>query len=151
MTGSLKRLAWCYGTAPKGTDEEAQSLDALLSTILESADRCRQEERDRVLAGVRQTRRTVVYPALRRTLERVAGAYGLTPRDMYGRDRRLRVARVRQLAMALCRETGASYPEIGVAFSRDHTTVMAACRKVAKSPSMQAELEVLRRGGAGCP
>lgn len=65
---------------------------------------------------------------------------------LLGPVRSASVARARQFAMLLLRERGLSYPEIGRALNRDHTTVMAgeqaALRRADRSP---AELEVLRR------
>lgn len=55
----------------------------------------------------------------------------------------------RQVAMYLCRElTGKSLPVIGRLFDRDHTTVIHACRHVAKviagDPHKRADVEALR-------
>lgn len=64
-------------------------------------------------------------------VEIVAGYYGVTSGEVLGRGRSQSVADARSVAMWLTRETyKMSYPEIGRAFGRDHTTVMHACRKV---------------------
>ena len=59
--------------------------------------------------------------------------FGLTLADLRGKSRQQTVAEARALAMYLARQlTGASYAEIGRQFgSRDHTTVLHACRKLA--------------------
>ncbi len=65
-------------------------------------------------------------------LKRVAAAFGVTEKELLGTSRLRGVLRPRQVAMYLVRElTGLSLPRIGVAFDRDHTTVLHACRKVA--------------------
>jgi len=59
----------------------------------------------------------------------VAARMGVTLCDLLS-DRQA-PARSRQIAMWLARTTTtASFPAIGRAFGRDHTTVMQACRRV---------------------
>lgn len=55
----------------------------------------------------------------------------------------------RQVAIYLSRElTGKSLPAIGRLFDRDHTTILYACRRVAKTiacdPTKRADVEALR-------
>lgn len=62
----------------------------------------------------------------------VAEFYKLKLTDLLSKSRVRKLARPRQVAMALSKElTSHSLPEIGAAFGgRDHTTVLHACRKV---------------------
>ena len=61
----------------------------------------------------------------------VAGYYNIRITDLSSPRRTRSLARPRQIAMALAKElTQHSYPEIGEAFGKDHTTVLHACRKV---------------------
>jgi chromosomal replication initiator protein len=62
----------------------------------------------------------------------VAARYGITGCDLLSRRRHRSLARPRQVAMWLCRQTTpCSLPEIGAAFGgRDHTTVMHAIERV---------------------
>jgi len=62
----------------------------------------------------------------------VAEYYKIRVADLHAKSRSRKVARPRQVAMALAKElTGHSLPEIGEAFGgRDHTTVLHACRKI---------------------
>ena len=64
----------------------------------------------------------------------VADYYKVRISDMHSKKRSRAVARPRQVAMALAKElTQMSLPEIGSNFGgRDHTTVLHACRQVAK-------------------
>ena len=64
----------------------------------------------------------------------VAEYYKIKMADMLSKRRNRSVARPRQVAMTLSKElTNHSLPEIGDAFGgRDHTTVLHACRQVAK-------------------
>lgn len=59
--------------------------------------------------------------------------FGITLGELRGKSRQQSVADARGLAMYVARQlTGASYAEIGRHFgSRDHTTVLHACRKLA--------------------
>lgn len=62
----------------------------------------------------------------------VADYYRIKVSDLLSKSRSRKVARPRQLAMALAKElTNHSFPEIGNQFGgRDHTTVLHACRKI---------------------
>lgn len=60
----------------------------------------------------------------------VVAAYYLTSRtQIVGPDRSRRIGYVRMMAMALCREQGATLERIGAAFNRHHSTVFAALEK----------------------
>ena len=61
----------------------------------------------------------------------VADYYHLRQSDLTSRNRRQTLVRARHMAMGLCKElTNESVSEIGRHFSRDHTTVLHACKKV---------------------
>src|SRR5687768_1700443 len=64
----------------------------------------------------------------------VAEYFKLKISDMHSKKRSRNVARPRQVAMALAKDlTQMSLPEIGEAFgNRDHTTVLHACRTIAR-------------------
>ena len=74
--------------------------------------------------------RAVTLDNIKRT---VAGYYNIRLADLTSVRRTRTLARPRQIAMALSKElTRHSYPEIGAAFGKDHTTVLHAVRKVAE-------------------
>jgi chromosomal replication initiator protein len=79
----------------------------------------------------------------------VADYYKIKVSDMHSKKRSRIVARPRQIAMALAKElTVFSLPEIGASFGgRDHTTVLHACRQIAKLrdtvPSINQDLKTL--------
>lgn len=61
----------------------------------------------------------------------VAQHFGLPLGEIASRDKIRRIARPRQIAMALAYAiTPASYPAIGRQFDRDSSTVVRACQKV---------------------
>jgi chromosomal replication initiation ATPase DnaA len=64
-----------------------------------------------------------------RTIIRVvAEHYGFTREQLLAKSRKPDRAQPRQLAMLLCRiMTGDSYPTLGRAFGRDHSSVMHGC------------------------
>jgi chromosomal replication initiator protein len=72
----------------------------------------------------------------------VADYYKIRVSDMHSKKRSRAVARPRQVAMALAKElTQLSLPEIGGNFGgRDHTTVLHACRQIAKLRETLPEL-----------
>jgi chromosomal replication initiator protein len=72
----------------------------------------------------------------------VADYYKIRVSDMHSKKRSRAVARPRQVAMALAKElTQLSLPEIGSNFGgRDHTTVLHACRQVAKLRETHSDL-----------
>ncbi|MFO1282937.1 MAG: chromosomal replication initiator protein DnaA [Burkholderiales bacterium] len=72
----------------------------------------------------------------------VADYYKIRPAEMHSKKRSRAIARPRQVAMALAKElTQLSLPEIGSNFGgRDHTTVLHACRQIAKLRESHSEL-----------
>lgn len=61
----------------------------------------------------------------------VSAKYQLRVAQMIGTGRTKSVSMARHIAMFLAHKDGYSFPEVGRAFgNRNHTTVMAACRKV---------------------
>jgi chromosomal replication initiator protein len=72
----------------------------------------------------------------------VADYYKIRVSDMHSKKRSRAIARPRQVAMALAKElTQLSLPEIGSSFGgRDHTTVLHACRQIAKLRETLPEL-----------
>lgn len=68
-----------------------------------------------------------------------ASATHVRPSDIDAHDRHQSVALGRHVAMWLCRELlGLSYPEIGRYFGgRDHTTVMAAVKRIGNLPETE--------------
>ena len=105
----------------------------------------------RVIANARFTGRTVTLDLAKEALrdllalherlvtveniQRTAAQYfKIRVNDLTSKKRNRSIARPRHIAMALAKElTNHSLPEIGDAFGgRDHTTVLYACRKIAK-------------------
>jgi chromosomal replication initiator protein len=63
----------------------------------------------------------------------IADFYKLRVSDLTAEKRTRNIARPRQVAMFISKElTTHSLPEIGDAYKRDHTTVLHACRQIAK-------------------
>jgi chromosomal replication initiation ATPase DnaA len=63
-------------------------------------------------------------------IERIARDEGVQPRDIWTTKRDADTSAARRRAMAVLRWSSRwSYPHIGRIFGRDHTTVIAACRK----------------------
>src|SRR5690606_31808141 len=66
-----------------------------------------------------------------RILKLVAGYFNVKVSELKGRGRARAIAYPRQLAMFLARKhTGMSYPELGRAFGKDHTTIINAYQKI---------------------
>ncbi|GKS56474.1 chromosomal replication initiator protein DnaA [Nitrospira sp.] len=82
--------------------------------------------------------------------EAVSTRFHLKVSDLKSRRRSKTLVHPRQIAMFLCRElTDASFPEIGRQFGgKDHTTIMHACKQVAKAleadTTLRATLEGLK-------
>lgn len=71
----------------------------------------------------------------------VAKHYDVTPAQIVGPRRVPLLVRVRHIAMYIAREmTGRSYPQLGKAFSRDHTSVLHACRVIRAAILSDGEL-----------
>jgi hypothetical protein len=75
---------------------------------------------------------------------RVAHAFGMTLQELLEGGRTKQVALARQVAVWIARRaTKASYPELGRAFGRDHTTMMASERAVGRLIATDAKLRGL--------
>lgn len=71
--------------------------------------------------------------------------FRVSPLELRGPSRERTVVRARQCTMAILREHGASYPEIGDALGgRDHTTVMHGVKRCATDPVLIPLAESLR-------
>ena len=85
-----------------------------------------------------------------RIIQVVAERFHIEPGDILGARRTRSISEPRQLAMFLARQlTDHSYPELGRHFGgKDHTTVLAACRKLEKltkqDPSFAATVEEIK-------
>lgn len=82
--------------------------------------------------------------------KRVAEHFKIRVSDLCSARRTRSIARPRQVAMSLAKElTQHSYPEIGEAFGKDHTTVLHACRRVrelrASDLRLKEDYETLQR------
>ena len=58
----------------------------------------------------------------------VCRRYGITRADIYGRSHSRKYAHPRQEVMWLARQAGLSFPQIGKALGRDHTSVLHGIR-----------------------
>src|SRR6516225_7025295 len=81
----------------------------------------------------------------------VAGQFGLSRAQLLGRRRLPHIVLARHIAMLLCLDVlpGASLPQVGRWFRRDHTTVLHARetmrRKIAVDPEFAEQVEELRQ------
>ena len=80
----------------------------------------------------------------------VCDHFSLRPDDLHSKRRSKNVAMPRQLAMYLCRRLlGASFPQVGQAFHRDHSTVIHAVtateRRLKDDAALRATVERLER------
>jgi len=71
-------------------------------------------------------------------IDEVAQAHGVTRDELLGPSKRRRFVAARQEAMYRGREAKFSLLELAEVFGRDHTTVRAACLKVAARKGREA-------------
>lgn len=126
----------------------------------ESCDVCREAMRAERTAQRNAARRaalddtpTVEYaPGSLTAIEAVAAVTGLDHRILISRARDGETARARSAAMYIAREMGDSYPAIGRAFGRDHTTVHTNVRRAQERPDymqlVDAAMRLLREEAA---
>lgn len=67
-------------------------------------------------------------PAAAAVVAAFAALHGVTAADIRGRGRQAHIARARHAVWRELRRLGWSYPAIGAAFQRDHSTVMQVLR-----------------------
>ena len=63
-------------------------------------------------------------------INHVARSEGLTVEDLKGPSRKAEIVQARFIAIYILRELGLSFQKIGDEFSRDHSTIMNAVKKV---------------------
>ncbi len=78
-------------------------------------------------AGLAEMSRRV--PTVSDLLDDVARMTGVSRAELVGPSRLKTITAARHHAMRCMRDLGYSFPEIGRAFNRDHTTAISACRK----------------------
>jgi chromosomal replication initiator protein len=89
--------------------------------------------------------------SVERVINLVASHYDVNAGDLLGKRRYRAIAHPRSVAMYLCRKhVQASFPQLGKDFGgKDHTTVLAACRKIEKAidnnQQLKADIESLER------
>jgi len=93
-------------------------------------------------------RRRRAAPSAAAVIADVAKFYGVTVAEILSPRREYRLSEPRHVAMwCAARLTGLSFPQLGRAFRRDHTTIMYAVRQVAKrraaNPAVEAETDDL--------
>jgi len=77
-------------------------------------------------------------------IDAVADYYGIGTNLLRGSSRKKEIAMARHVAVYLTREmTGLSLPRIGDAFSRDHSTIINSCEKIAKMVSEGGEMKAV--------
>lgn len=74
-------------------------------------------------------------------LSAVASATGIPASEILGRSHRWPVADARHVLAYALRERGWSYPRIGAALGRDHTTIMHAVDKVRWRAGLRAQAD----------
>lgn len=72
----------------------------------------------------------------KRLVIHVAEHYGVKPADILGKRRGRRVSEARHVTSWLLRESGRTYPEIGRALLRDHTSAMYGVKRVDREPRL---------------
>ena len=100
-----------------------------------SIDSARDALRDILAVATRQV-------SIEQIQKAVSDYFKIKVSEMHSKRRSRAVARPRQVAMALAKElTNHSLPDIGGAFGgRDHTTVLHACRQIARLRTIDTEL-----------
>jgi hypothetical protein len=108
----------------------------------------------KIAAGPRRPNRTgqrtwavrkVILERTKHLLEVAADHFGLTPEQLTGERGKADISRKRQISMYVARvDIGASFPDIGYCFKRDHTTVLHGCRAVELDPEAVPHIEALR-------
>jgi chromosomal replication initiator protein len=127
-----------------------RDLDMLAARTRRRAGLTRRRITAHVVAEVLETVRQSADVSLEAISLAVCQQFAIRPSELLSRRRTQQVAVPRQLAMYLCRRlTGASYPQIGELFGRDHSTVMHAAgateRRRKTDAAFHATIEELER------
>ena len=72
-------------------------------------------------------------PTIEDVQEATCHFFGLKVKDLIGKERARHLIEARHVSMFICRKLKRfSFPSIGRAFNRNHTTVVSACQKMEK-------------------
>lgn len=82
-------------------------------------------------------------------IEAACDLYSIEATDVLGPQRDAKYVKARQIAAWLMREDGLSFPTIGRALKRDHTTAIHSVRAVEKQPALLALARQLYSQGVG--
>lgn len=104
-----------------------------VAAVLNPLDRADLEAVAIILADFVDPEETLVNGAL----VFAARAFHVTQDDLLSPSRRRECIDARAVACYSARLLGFSYPRIGKAIERDHTTVMAACSRVGETPRLR--------------
>ena len=74
-----------------------------------------------------------------RVIAAVCQRYGLTEKQLRGTDRARSISGPRMVAMWIMRASGMSYPAIGMALDRNHSTIISGVRTVENDSTMRFE------------
>lgn len=140
--GRLQRIATKYQDEFRRLSEEVKEKDLQIAELTERAELAEAEMRKRSKAEWGSTEvfgTSGTIPMIRRI---VARHYGLAVVDLVAERRTKVPTHARHVAMYLARTlTPFSLPRIGRFFGkRDHTTVLHACRRIARLLKSDAEL-----------
>lgn len=76
--------------------------------------------------------------AIESCIRQAARRFGTTENVIRGESRKRHIIDARHVAIYAARLCGASYPVIGKAIRRDHTTAMYACGRIGETPRLRA-------------
>jgi chromosomal replication initiator protein len=117
-----------------------RQLEGALTTAVAQASLTREALDETLVRRLPTERRNGVPPAAVDIQAAVAQHAGLNAEQLRGPQRSSHIVRARQIAMYLCRElTSSSLPAIARTFSRDHTTVLHAHRRIAAAIATEPE------------
>ena len=112
------------------SDNPVERLDQLLE-LRAKVDVQIEQERARIHA-LQDAKRA------RGIIDAVAGWHDVEPVALVSKHRGQWVTAARHVAMWLLREAGLSYPDIGRALGRDHTSAIYGVRRVDTTPALRA-------------
>lgn len=73
-----------------------------------------------------------------------AAHFGIGPDDIVGTGRHRDTIQARMVAAWILRQDGRSYPEIGRALGKDHSTVIHACRRIEADETLMSHAVIVR-------
>ena len=110
-------------------DDSVISVAAVVNMVGDLCLNCQEIVRRRIAGNCYRIADAAGKARMARIIVRVAAKYGITPEEVVGGGSRRELVRARKEIAQECRTLGYSYPQIGAALKKHHSTIIYLVQK----------------------